>query len=298
MQQRIDSVLNQTYTDFEIIILDDCSIDNSREIIERYRSNEKISCIVYNVENSGSTFKQWDKGITLAKGKYIWIAESDDWCENTLVETLVKGIEEDGNVAFGYCQSFCVNNQEEIIFQSSYKKLEDYYSKETYLENFLTFGNAVFNSGMAIFRKEFYYMMSEFYKTFRFVGDWIFWAELSRLGNVYINAKPLNYFRKHGNDVSGKMYASGLNFIEEIKALDYFHDVLHLNSALYFKARIKLYNRFITRRHHIDYVLKTQVQSLLFSNLSFFQKQYFLIVSRFYNLKMGINKKISTSINF
>lgn len=42
LQERIDSVLAQTWRDFEIIILDDCSPDNSREVIERYRGNERI----------------------------------------------------------------------------------------------------------------------------------------------------------------------------------------------------------------------------------------------------------------
>ena len=79
LRQRIDTVLNQTYTSFEVIILDDCSTDNSKDIILSYKDNPHISNIVLNSENSGSTFKQWNKGFELAKGDYIWIAESDDY---------------------------------------------------------------------------------------------------------------------------------------------------------------------------------------------------------------------------
>src|SRR6187431_17527 len=82
LMQRIVSILNQTYQDFELIILDDCSSDKSREIIEHYRTHPKVSHIVYNAENSGSTFKQWKLGLDYAKGDWIWIAESDDYCEN------------------------------------------------------------------------------------------------------------------------------------------------------------------------------------------------------------------------
>jgi glycosyltransferase involved in cell wall biosynthesis len=78
LNERIDSVLNQTFRDFEVILLDDCSTDNSREIIESYRGHEKISQIEYNEVNSGSTFIQWKKGLDLAQGDWIWIAESDD----------------------------------------------------------------------------------------------------------------------------------------------------------------------------------------------------------------------------
>src|ERR1700742_1367615 len=91
LNQRIDSVLSQTYQDFELIILDDCSTDDSRKIIKQYQEHPKVSHIVFNETNSGTTFKQWKKGIELAKGKYIWIAESDDWCEPNLLETLVGG---------------------------------------------------------------------------------------------------------------------------------------------------------------------------------------------------------------
>ena len=87
LKERIDSVLNQTYDNFEVIILDDKSTDNSKEVIANYRGHSKISHIVYNEENSGSTFKQWQKGFSLAKGDYIWIAESDDVaaCHKTLI---------------------------------------------------------------------------------------------------------------------------------------------------------------------------------------------------------------------
>ena len=69
LKQRIDSVLNQTFQDFELLILDDCSTDNSREIIERYRGNPKITQIIYNEKNSGGVFNQWIKGIEKAKGE-------------------------------------------------------------------------------------------------------------------------------------------------------------------------------------------------------------------------------------
>src|SRR5687768_4023193 len=90
LKQRINSILNQTFQDFEIILLDDCSTDNSVEIIEEYRSHTKITSINYNPINSGSTFLQWKKGIDLAQGEWVWIAESDDWCELDFLEVLIQ----------------------------------------------------------------------------------------------------------------------------------------------------------------------------------------------------------------
>src|SRR5476649_534842 len=103
LKERIDSVLNQTYRDFEVIILDDCSTDDSRSVIEEYRSNPKISNIILNEKNSGGTFNQWDKGIATAQGEYIWIAESDDYADVDFLNTLMAIIEQKPEIGLIYC---------------------------------------------------------------------------------------------------------------------------------------------------------------------------------------------------
>src|SRR6266852_6763107 len=90
--QRIESVLNQTYPDFELLILDDMSPDNSREIIERYRQNPRVR-IEYNDRNSGNTYLQWQKGIALTSSEYIWIAESDDYADSGLLSCLIARLD-------------------------------------------------------------------------------------------------------------------------------------------------------------------------------------------------------------
>ena len=62
LKQRLESIFNQTYQNFEVIFLDDCSTDNSSDIIEQYKDNPHLSQIVVNETNSGSPFKQWNKG--------------------------------------------------------------------------------------------------------------------------------------------------------------------------------------------------------------------------------------------
>lgn len=74
------SIFNQTFQDFEVILLDDASTDNSREILHKYQEHPKVSHLIINETNSGSPFKQWEKGLAFARGEFIWIAESDDYC--------------------------------------------------------------------------------------------------------------------------------------------------------------------------------------------------------------------------
>ena len=72
--------------------MDDCSTDDSRRIMDHYAQQDTRVQLVYNKQNSGSTFKQWNKGICLASGEYVWIAESDDIAELTFLEKLVAAL--------------------------------------------------------------------------------------------------------------------------------------------------------------------------------------------------------------
>lgn len=100
LEQRLDSVFNQTYQNFEVIFLDDCSTDNSLEIIEKYKDDPHLSRIVVNETNSGSPFKQWNKGFNLVKGDLVWIAESDDFCELSFLEEMIPAFISDVVLAF------------------------------------------------------------------------------------------------------------------------------------------------------------------------------------------------------
>ena len=104
LDECMTSVLEQTYQHIEVIILDDCSTDNSREVIEKYRSNPKVRKILFNDTNSGSPFRQWKKSMELASGEIVWIAESDDSCEPTFLESLVPCFA-DERVAFAFCRT-------------------------------------------------------------------------------------------------------------------------------------------------------------------------------------------------
>ncbi|MFN7014544.1 MAG: glycosyltransferase family 2 protein, partial [Bacteroidia bacterium] len=100
LRQRLDSIFQQTFQDFEVILLDDRSADHSVEILQAYAQQyaHKVTHLVVNEENTGNPFVQWKKGIELAQGEFIWIAESDDFCEPTLLETLYRALQDKPSV--------------------------------------------------------------------------------------------------------------------------------------------------------------------------------------------------------
>ncbi|MFR9651125.1 MAG: glycosyltransferase [Rikenellaceae bacterium] len=232
LTQRIESVLNQSYTNFELIILDDKSSDNSREIIERYKDNEHVSHIIFNEQNSGSTFKQWDLGFSLAKGEYIWIAESDDYAEPTLLQRCVEQLDANPETSICYCDSNIVDSNGEPIadswllplIEATDESCKIKYSGEEFIREKLLQNNYIYNASMALFRKEAIYSLDNKYKEFKCCGDWLFWIFIAQQGSVIRVPERLNNFRQHPNKVSiGKNQLTSISesiFIKSVTALN------------------------------------------------------------------------------
>jgi len=109
LDERIQSLLNQTYKDFELIILDDASTDNSLEVIRKYR-DPRIRTQFY-AKNSGLPCKRWNDGADLAQGEYLIFAEADDSCHPTLLEKLVDKLDENPSVGLAFSQSLIIDSE-------------------------------------------------------------------------------------------------------------------------------------------------------------------------------------------
>ena len=210
--ERIDSILLQTYPIYELIILDDCSTDNSVEVIE-----EKIKTIkdikvqfIKNKTNSGGVFKQWKKGFDSATGDFIWIAEADDSAENNFVEELIKPFDDD-EVVLSYCESARIDGNNMLIREKS----DDLYDmcrtgewNKSYVwtgreENIyhLSVTNTILNVSSVMWRKKDYTDIFAKAGEFKVAGDWYIYYNILKDGKISWNCKPLNYYRKHGSSV-------------------------------------------------------------------------------------------------
>lgn len=265
LQQRIDSVLNQSYQDFEVIILDDCSTDNSKEVIERYRTFEKVTRIVYNPINSGSPFTQWNRGIEIATGDYVWIAESDDWCEPTLLETLVSGITQYPDSVVGYCQSSCISDNQ-IKFQTSNSYLAQYIKGDEFIKDFLLPKNPIINASMAIFKREAYSKISNEFINYKIAGDYYFWIELCTTGNIFISGKLLNYFRHHDKNVSDKAAKTGHTYQDQINLLSRLLDRQIIDRNDYLIALKRIFVYFQLSKRNLSKKNVTLITELFFKN--------------------------------
>lgn len=208
LPERLESVFGQTFQDFEVIILDDCSTDDSREVIERYRNHPKISHIVYNGQNSGSPFLQWEKGLELARGKYAWIAEADDRAEAQFLEKTVAAMDVAADVAAVKTMSRLIDSSGDV---SSHAPFEDFepdgrcylYDGTEYLRDKLIWWNHCYNASMILFRVEVWRgFVTKPYLSLRYVGDWLFWGMVMN-GHRFAEVRDrLSHFRLHGKSVT------------------------------------------------------------------------------------------------
>lgn len=93
LEECIKSVLNQTYDNYEVIIVDDGSKDNSSQIYKEYAKKNKNIRLFYQ-ENSGVSVAR-NKGLEIANGKYIMFLDADDWIEKDYINKMVNIIEKE-----------------------------------------------------------------------------------------------------------------------------------------------------------------------------------------------------------
>jgi glycosyltransferase involved in cell wall biosynthesis len=215
LKDRLESVYKQSYPNIEVILLDDRSTDNSRELLLKYKNNSKTSHCVLNETNSGSTFKQWNKGISLAKGDYIWIAESDDYCDENFLESLMVPFIKDPEVVLTYCQSYRVNSENKItgnwithtshFEQHAFGKPFIMYGNE-FIENYLIHKNVIPNVSAVLFKKEelLKIIPLNFQPYMKYNADWFYYIQLTCNAKLGFIAQSLNYFRYHESSVIAK----------------------------------------------------------------------------------------------
>lgn len=212
LRRRIDSILAQTCQDFELILLDDCSTDESVSVLREYESDPHVSHIVVNEMNTGSPFLQWQRGFELAKGDYVCIAESDDWWEPTILETLVNGMQD--GVVLSVCQTRLVDENMCAGFTSYMIPRDGVVDGQEFVLHNLSGDTMMLNAGMAIFRKDVLSKIAPLYLDYKGAGDWMFWVQIALQGRVSISSGVLNNCYRHSGTVTSYSLRSGRDMHE------------------------------------------------------------------------------------
>lgn len=204
LQQRLESIFEQSYEDFEVILLDDASTDNSFKIIEKFKQHPKVSHCHINKTNSGYVFNQWETGLSLAKGELVWIAESDDFSSPDFLREIVAMFLSNPDLVLAYCDSRIVDEYNVDLLQAINQTTAPLPVKvgasiardgKDFLCEKLIWKNVIPNASAVLFKKDWFPRLTDERKM-RHTGDWLIWGKILSKGQVGFLNKKLNFFRK------------------------------------------------------------------------------------------------------
>jgi glycosyltransferase involved in cell wall biosynthesis len=294
LAQRLECVFNQTYPNFEVILLDDCSTDKSQEILLEYAKNPKVSHSVFNTTNTGNTFIQWNKGIELAKGDYIWVAESDDFCELNFLEELIQPLIEDREVALSYCQSNRVNENGLVIgnWKMHTDNLDsDLFCKDfvldgnLFIEKYLIYKNVIPNASALVIRKDVLSILGAINtdNELRYCGDWLLYFKIALNQKIAFSSKNLNNFRYHSESVistasknESRVKIIAIDFLIRSKMISFLKNKKVYNSVAILKNNLEIINELKYEKVFLHFRNKEKLKGIiiLFNIFKFFVKRY------------------------
>ncbi|MCQ2995862.1 glycoside hydrolase family 99-like domain-containing protein [Pseudomonas syringae] len=218
IEARLDSIVSQSLPIYELIVLDDASTDNSIELIKSWMVRNSIECrLVVNQVNSGNVFDQWAKGISLAKGDYLWIAEADDLSSPDFLETVIQPMLRSSEVVLSYCESKQIDALGNT-FSRNYSQYKDDVSLDHWhqpyvnagadeIVSYLSIKNTIPNVSAVMFKRDVISKVfahhHEAVREMKRAGDWLVYIHTLEEGLVAYTPHAANSHRRHGGSVIG-----------------------------------------------------------------------------------------------
>ncbi|RZL69407.1 MAG: glycosyltransferase, partial [Pedobacter sp.] len=197
LKYQLDSLVAQTYKNIEIVIVDDCSDDNTRSILSDYLSRYAHINLFFNLENLGFN-KNFEKAITLAKGEFISICDQDDIWDLDKIEELIANIGDKGMI---FSNSRLIDedglSMNRLLLAAPNFNLLDY--KSILINNFV--------AGHTILAKTIFLKKTLGFPDYGYYDWWIGFLAIYNQEIVFLN-KCLTSYRIHSNSVIQKEVSS------------------------------------------------------------------------------------------
>lgn len=212
----VESVLNQTFQDFELIIIDDGSTDNTFEIIKSFDDKR----IKYYYQNNAGQNPARNAGITLSNGQYVAMIDSDDIWDQNKLKKQVEILDKHPDIGLVYCGTVFIDENDKVFYK---KPLIGY--KGRVLDKLLM-TNFLYNGSCPLFRKSCINKVGLFDTTFKRMTDWEFYLRFAIYYKFWGIKEHLLKYRVHSETMSNdyKNYESwGFKIIDKIfndKGLD------------------------------------------------------------------------------
>jgi glycosyltransferase involved in cell wall biosynthesis len=201
----INSILSQAYGDFEVLIMDDCSPDNTAEVAKSFH-DPRVK-YVRNEKNLGH-LHNYNKGISQSCGKYIWLISADDYLRKQYVlERYVGLLEKHPNVGYVICPGFGVRDGMEARVLGRYSQHGDcdrIVRGHDLLSKLICSNFVMTPSGLV--RRTCYEKISFFPLNMPWCGDWFLWCLFALYHDVAYFAEPMVCYREdHALSMTSKL---------------------------------------------------------------------------------------------
>ena len=260
LQARLESIVQQSYRTIELILLDDHSSDGSQELLRQFSATCPLPVTLQlNSSNSGNPFTQWQRGLELARGALIWIAESDDSCDPNFLDTLVPLFDERGvmlafaNTVFTdasgtrpvwslaqYLSALPASTWRKPFTLSCHRLVELIWSRRNIIPNV---SSCLFRAASA------YPLLADArWRALRVCGDWLWYLQLARGGLVSYSPRTTNYYRQHCSNTSVSQHHEERFFYEHLSVADWVLEHFKLSPAATKRLQHELRQRWAS--HH------------------------------------------------
>lgn len=256
LRQRLETIYSQSYTNFEVILLDDASTDASLEILREFFSrHENITRLIVNEKNSGSVFSQWRRGLDAATGDLIWIAESDDYSAENFLAELVPAFADEA-VQLAFARSDFIQDGRKISATENYLAdipAFDWTKPFTataaeFVASAMAVKNVIPNVSGVIFRKPtaFRAELIELWRDMKLCGDWLFYLEIIRGGAVSYNPAATNFYRVHQQSTSLKIQKEYRYYEEHARIAEFIAENYSVPAEIHTRHLLQLEEHFTT----------------------------------------------------
>jgi len=207
LERRMESLVNQTYQNMEILVIDDCSTENNVEILRRYESHPKVKLLLR--QHNGGWVTVTNQGIGLTSGEFILIAQCDDECDPRMIERLVGAMNRHPTAGIAFCRSLLVDQHNRVLgddFAVRERSFRARCADDTLLSGaemirFLMYSCVIPNMSALLIRRSCIDVVGSLNSAYAVCVDWELFFRIAAQYDVFYIAEPLNSFRQHRSTI-------------------------------------------------------------------------------------------------
>ncbi|UCD33432.1 MAG: glycosyltransferase family 2 protein [Desulfobacterales bacterium] len=238
----IDSALQQTYRDYEIIVVDDGSTDNTKAVLEPY--DDKIE---YRYKDNGGISSARNYGIKLARGRYVALLDSDDYWLDKKIERQMACFWD--NPSYGMvatrCSSFDIDGNFDTVEPQGKIRAKNRPGKSGWIYQDLFYRNFIRTSSVVI-KRDCFAKVGLFDESLYQCNDVDMWMRMARAYQVWIINEPLTVYTDNPKGVSTDSLEGRGTYL---RVLEKNHDPALIPSRLYKKRMARIYAHI--GKHHV-----------------------------------------------